>query len=691
MLASRQDRWLPALAVILSFLPPWLLGTSGETLRNASEVQALRFEEAAERREVRLRGVVTFTWQTGTSEFAVQDETGAVLLPAVPLPPGFVVGALVEIEGRTEAGGFGPIVQPEVARVLGEAPLPRPVAATYEELLTPRLQGCRVEVSGIVRGQRVNPELGLGWLALELATGGGRLTVNVTHEIAGHPELIDARVAVRGVNLHASDPYHQAFFPMLCAHTLNDVEVLDPAPAQPFEQEVVSLNSLLRSSRTARTGHRIHVRGVVTLANRNEGSFFLQDQTRGIQVFLREPPLARPEETVDVIGFAEPGAFSPVLRDADWRPAGREGSRPEPLPIAVEDAVRHDGRLVCLQAKLSESIDAPGQTTLLLDSGGARFSAALPTRTGSPLPPSLAPGGIVRLTGVSQVLVGDWESLVTKRKPEGFSLLLRGPEDVVLVQASPYWTPERLARFALAGAAMLAASLVLVWVRARRRLREAGEAREAARIEFAAILNERGRLAREIHDTLAQGFAGISAQLEALAGQLPPVPDTVRRCLEAARELARESLEEARRSVWNLRAQTLEDHGLPHSIERLGEKLTAGRGIEFRFALEGNPRALPVILENNLLRVGQEALTNAVHHAGAQRIFTRMSYETDSVFLEIADDGRGFAPSEGFSAGEDGRFGLAGMQERAEATGGKMEIQSHPETGTRVRFVVPAR
>lgn len=688
MLADRQD--CLALLAAWALLIPSGATPAGELLQKASEVQALTLEEADERREVRLRGVVTFTWQTGTSELTLQDETGAVLLPPVPLPPGCRVGALVEIEGRTGAGGFGPIVQPEVARVLGESSLPPPVAATFEDLLAPRLHGRRVEIGGIVRGQRVNPELGLNWLALELATGGGRLTVNITHEIAGQPRLIDARVKVRGVNLHASDPHHQAFFPMLCAHTLADVEVLDPAPALPFEQEVVPLNSLLRSSGTARTGHRIHVRGVVTLANLKEGSFFLQDQTRGIQVFLREPPLARPAETVDVIGFAEPGAFSPVLRDADWRPADGDGARREPLPVTVEEAARHDGRLVCLQAKLSESVPAPGQTTLLLESGGSRFSAALPGGAGSPLLASLAPGGILRLTGVCQVLVGDWESLVTRRKPEGFLLLLRGPEDVILVQAASYWTPERLARFALAGAAMLAASLVLVWVRARRRLREAGEAREAARIEFAAILNERGRLAREIHDTLAQGFAGISAQLEALAGQLPPVPDPARRCLDAARDLVRESLAEARRSVWNLRAQTLEDHGLPHSIEQLGKKLTTGRGIEFRFALEGDPRALPADLENNLLRAGQEALTNAVRHAGARRISTRMRFEKESVFLEIADDGRGFHPSEGYTASQNGRFGLAGMQERAEAMHGKMEIRSHPETGTRVQFVVPA-
>ena len=358
-----------------------LLPATGEPLRKAAEVQALRLEEAAQQREVRLRGVVTFTWHRGTSEFTVQDETGAVLLPAVPLPPGFRVGALVEIEGRTEAGGFGPIVQPEVARVLGEAPLPPPLTTTYEELLTPRLHGRRVEVAGIVRGQRVNPELGLNWLALELATGGGRLTVNVTHEITGHPELIDARVKVRGVNLHASDPHHQAFFPMICAHTLADLEVIDPAPREPFEQPAVPLNGLLRSADSTRTGHRVRVHGTVTLAEPDDGSFFLQDDTRGIEVFLREPPVAGRRRNGRCHRVRGTGRVLPGLarRGLAATPGADETCvHWNRFPFPPGSALRHDGRLVRTQGRLSEAIVSPDKTTLMMETSGSRFQAILP-------------------------------------------------------------------------------------------------------------------------------------------------------------------------------------------------------------------------------------------------------------------------------------------------------------------------
>lgn len=652
-------------------------------LRTAAAVQALGPEAAAERRDVRLRGVVTFTWHTGTSEFTVQDGTGAVLLPTVPLPRGCRVGAEVEVEGRTEAGGFGPIVQPEVVRVLGESALPPPVPTTYEGLLTPELHGRRVEIIGIVRGQRVNPELGLNWLALEIAAGGARLTVNVTHEITGHPELIDARVKVRGVNLHASDPHQQAFLPMICAHDLGDIDVVEPAPAQPFDQRAVPLSALLRSADMARSGHRARVRGTVILV-REGGSLFLQDATRGIQVFLREAPLPALHETVDMVGFPEPGVFSPVLRDADWRPSEGSGF-PEALDVTAAEAMRHDGRLIRLEARVAHLLAQPDRTVLMLEEGPARFRAVLPEGETSR---RWLPGSRLRLTGVCEVTVGGWESIVTHRRPEGFSLLLRRAGDIAVLRRAPFWTAERLAWGATAAAALAAAMLGTVWARSRRRLREALEAREVARAEFSAILNERGRISREIHDTLAQGFAGISAQLEALSDRLVSVPDDARQHLDLAKELVRESLAEARRSVWNLRAQSLDEHGLAGAIERLGRHLTATDGIDFSFRVEGTSRDLPPDVENSLLRIAQEAIANAVRHSGARHVAAGLRYDRGQVTLEVEDDGRGFDSGGHPAGGRDGGFGLSGIRERAEAMHAALQIQSRRGEGTRIEVAV---
>ena len=348
-----------------------------EPLKNAAEVQSLSNQQAGKRHEVRLRGVVTFTWPWSTSELTVQDETGAVLLPAVALPPQCEVGALVEIEGRTEAGGFGPIVQPDLVRVIGQAPLPKANPASHLELLAPTMHAQRVSISGVVRGQRVNPELGLNWLALDIDTGGSRLTVNVTREIIGHPELVDAKVKVEGVTLHSVDPYRQATFPMIFALTFEAVEVIDPALTKPFDQTATPVNQILRTTNPGRIGRQIRVRGTVTFESPDEDSFFLQDDTGGIEILLRRSLVPQVGESVDVIGFAEPGFISPLLKDADWRPA-RSDMFSTPISVSAAEALRHDGRLVKIEGRLIDVIPHPDTAILLMENNTFPFPAVIP-------------------------------------------------------------------------------------------------------------------------------------------------------------------------------------------------------------------------------------------------------------------------------------------------------------------------
>jgi len=651
-------------------------------LRSAAEVLALSPEQARAHREVRLTGVVTFAWHSGTTEFTVQDGTGAIWLSPIPLPENCSVGARVEIEGHTEAGAFGPIVQAEIVRALGPGTLPPPQPVTYEELLAAQCEGRRVELAGVVRGQRVNPELGLGWLALEIAADGGRVTVNVTHEITGHPELIDARVLVRGVDLHSPDARQQAFLPTINAHTLADVEVVAPSDPRPFAQSPIALDRIVRHVNPAGAGHRVHVRGAVTSVS-SGGSFFLQDDTRGLQVFPREPSSPEVGEIVDVVGFPEPGAFSPVLRDADYRPTGSKNS-PAPLAVDSAEAVRYDGRLVEVPGMLAASARADDEAVLTFDDGPRHFRAYVPDAD----PARWRAGSELRVTGVCSVEVGDWESLVTRRQPQGFSLLARGPGDVRVVRAAPFWTQARAVWALVVLAAALGCALGWVWMQARRRLREEGRTREAAHEQFKAVIGERARMAREIHDTLAQGFAGISVQLEALNDRLAAAPGDIRRHLDLARELVRGSLDEARRTVWDLRAQTLEENGLAGALDRLGRQLADGGGPAFALRVEGEPRTLSASVENNLLRIGQEAITNAVRHSGARQMTLDLIFLAGEVRLVASDDGHGFDPSAGHPS-RLGGFGLPGLRERAEAMGARLEIRSAPGRGTRIEITVP--
>lgn len=200
------------------------------------------------------------------------------------------------------------------------------------------------------------------------------------------------------------------------------------------------------------------------------------------------------------------------------------------------------------------------------------------------------------------------------------------------------------------------------------------------------LLQERNRMAQEIHDTLAQGFAGIVLQLEAAEDALAENPDEARSHIVRARDLARENLAQARRSVWALRPQRLE-HGLPAAIQTLAEQLTQGTMIRAEFVIKGKPRPLQAEAENNFMRITQEALTNVLKHAGATRIRVEMSFGKRQIKVSVQDDGTGFNPR--FPIACQG-FGLISMRERAERMGGSLRIRSRAGDGTRIEVVVPA-
>jgi signal transduction histidine kinase len=212
--------------------------------------------------------------------------------------------------------------------------------------------------------------------------------------------------------------------------------------------------------------------------------------------------------------------------------------------------------------------------------------------------------------------------------------------------------------------------------------------RLAEKGQQSAVLEERNRMAREIHDTLAQGFTGIVVQLEAAEDILAENPDAACEHMRQAENLARQSLAEARTSVRALRPQPLETADLAGALNRLASELTRGASVRVNFFLQGRPRPLSPEIEGNLLRIGQEALANALKHAQAARVRVELDFRGGKVQLKVLDDGRGFDPD---LKTTDGGFGLISMRERAEGMGGELTISSGAGRGTQVLVSVPAQ
>ena len=203
--------------------------------------------------------------------------------------------------------------------------------------------------------------------------------------------------------------------------------------------------------------------------------------------------------------------------------------------------------------------------------------------------------------------------------------------------------------------------------------------------EFDAVLGERNRIAREIHDTLAQGYVGISVQLEVLSELLRHGKvDAAATQLNTTRGHVREGLAEARQSIWALRSQDSGEKTLPVTLRRVTER-AGGHGLETSFAIHGAYRALTPETEREILLVAQEALHNVKKHAAAQHAWVRLEYGPAELALEVRDDGRGFAAGNEASA-PPGHFGLTGMRERASAIDGTLDVESELGAGTTVRL-----
>jgi signal transduction histidine kinase len=213
-------------------------------------------------------------------------------------------------------------------------------------------------------------------------------------------------------------------------------------------------------------------------------------------------------------------------------------------------------------------------------------------------------------------------------------------------------------------------------------------ARKESELQFKAILKERTRLAQELHDTVEQTLTGIALQLDTTSKLFEARPEGASHHLELARNLVSQSQVDVRRSVWDLRSRALEQFDLPGALLTSCKQLADGTDIHLEVSARGRVRPLSETMEENLLRIAQESLTNVIKHSGATAATIELDYGPKNILLRIQDNGRGFDREKSAGPGE-GHFGLLGISERAKRLGGELAITSEPGCGTTVRIQVP--
>ena len=661
-------------------------------LTTAAEVRALTPEEASIPMRVKLQGVFMGAADPRPIAFVMQDGTeGIYVLTWTGIVEDLELGDLVEIEGVTDPAGYAPIAIGEQMRKVGHASIPEPIITTIDELYYGKHDAQWVEVSGVVRSAVTVSASEYNFTPaptiLEVASGSSRITVEVKSEIdAG--EYVDAEVLIRGICFELHNSNRQFIRPFLHVPLGVYPHVVKPPPEKPFAGNPLPVASLLTYRNRVSTDqhHRVHLRGTV-LHHQPGSTLWIRDGDHSMRVETKQGERLAPGDQVDVLGFLQTGEYSPVLEDSVFR---KRNSLTPPDPQVMTDmsgALQNDADLVQCETLLTEVRHFPDQIELILEWLGTPIRAHLQTQDDTDVPTDWIPGSIVSVRGICMVEADEPVSLGGLWTPHSFQLLLRNSGDLSVVQSPPWWNAQRVV-YLLSGFLILAIGSigVTMWT-SRKRLKEKELQRSMAEAEFSAILNERNRVAREIHDTLSQSLGAISVQLEVARMHANEMAEDTRKCLAAAHQLARSALSEARNSIWNMRSQVLEECELGEALERILNKLTDDTEVIGTVVVAGPKRRLSPVTENNLLRIGQEAITNAMKHAHPQHVSVTLNYERRLLRLTVEDDGSGF--EEGTGCTEERRsYGLVGIRERANLVGGKVDIKSVRGTGTTISVTV---
>jgi PAS domain S-box-containing protein len=414
----------------------------------------------------------------------IQDSTGGIYVEALADDLGLTAGELVEVRGVTTHGWFRNQIEKPKIHVLGRALLPEPRRPRIEELAVGREDSQWVEVAGIVHSTQI--EEPSKKLILSLAIGSGRVKVVVqNYSQSALTTLPDSKIQIQGACGGVFNPKHQLVGIVVYVQDIHLVRVLEPPPLTAESPPVESIGDLARLSAQTISGHRVKVRGIVTL-QRPYRSLYIMDATESLLVETSQTATVRPGDKVEVWGFPAPSEGSLKLENADFRKLA-SGPPPVPTIISAEEALQgnYDSSLVRVQGGVFRLIAEANPPALVVVSGQVAFRARVLGEGAKAALTRLQVGSRVRITGICEGLAEE------NGAPPAFQLLVRSPQDVEVVDKAPWWNLQRTRNMlGLMGALVLAAAAWLIILRKQVRSKTA-EIREWLRRE--AALKDRYR------------------------------------------------------------------------------------------------------------------------------------------------------------------------------------------------------
>ena len=426
-------------------------------LTHIDEILELSVRDADRGHPVRIQGVVTF--YGGPALLFVQDSTGGIHVQAPGEDLGLTAGQLVEVEGVTGHGWFANQIEKPRISVLGHLPLPEPRRPRFEDLISGREDSQWVEVSGIVHSAQVQESSKR--LLLSLAIGSGHIKA----VIRSYPEnaldnLVDSKIIIHGTCGGVFNPRHQMIGTVIYAQDIHFLHVVESSPLLSESPPVESIGDLARLSARTTSGHRVKVRGIVTLQIASR-ALYIKDATDSLKVETSQPTIVQPGDAVEAWGFPESDASSLKLENAEFRKLA-SGPAPPPMDISVAEALQgnYDSSLVRVQGRVFELITEGTPPVIVVESGRVAFQARVLEDGAKSALTRLEVGSRVQITGICEGLAEETGG------PPAFRLLVRSPNDVIVLEKASRWNPQRvLWVLGVMGALMLAGAAWVIILR----------------------------------------------------------------------------------------------------------------------------------------------------------------------------------------------------------------------------------
>ncbi|GAA5509033.1 sensor histidine kinase [Novipirellula caenicola] len=682
--------------------------------------------EAAKRKVVRVQATISsvgdgiITWPThpgAAKSFCLEDATGGIwvrsslaldeqLFQDASFLSSLSYGTKIELVGLLDAGGFSPVLLPMRITKLGEGHLPAATVPDMKRFLGGAENIRRVTVRGVV--QNVTKETKNYWL-LRVETGVGHFLVRLPlEEQYGPDRMLDAELQITGLAGASRNWRFEFVCPRMIVDHRGHVEILKPAPNDPFSVTKVSLAQLDGFKPEGRPLHRLCSQGTVTYCD-GDSLLYIQDDGVGVRVSVSDLDSIEIGERVEVSGFIDNSHYFAGFRGASVRKLG-DGEATESvladLPEIFDERsrfvsgeakeiVNYEGRLVHLEGEVLsfQPRVGNGQNQLVVDCGQSTTTAFLPGKV-----KPLRPGTKVLMTGIANMTFASPDTSANLAMPTGLDLLLRDARDISILEEPSWWTRQRtLAALTVITIAALSAFLWAFTLRRsldRQTSRLAREMRDRhdASLEFQASIRERTRLAANLHDTVLQTLAGIAYQIDA-CGQLATANSSDdHQYLRTARHMIQRGQNDLRNVVWALHCMPLEDGTFVDSVNQLARKQRVEQDMQVNVQCDEPFPVLADFIAGNLLLIIQEAIHNTIKHASATNVDVKLSWTpgADHVAVSVIDDGVGFDTSDHLGR-SDGHFGVVSMEQRVRRLGGTFAIESQPGAGTTLRVSIPLK